>query len=403
MSGEPFRIGRFFLGKRCKSDNWCACFYDGASRGRNIRRVSLGTCDLEDAKLALARFVVEHEQARDVDPRDQLLATVFQRYHVRHGARIVGGVEQGRSLALVLERAGEAMTVEQFNLGEQERVVDAMKRAGYAAGTIKRAMGAAKAAIQWNFDHEFAARVPAFLKLSDGEPRDRVLSIDEMAAFWDACSPPHVRTFFLLLLGTAARPGAVLDLTRFQCDVERRLIDLNPPGRAQTKKRRPVVPMTDFLAAAITEAQDGPLVSWRGRAVRKINKTWRTVREAAGLDADVVPYAVRHTVATELRARGVPELEIMGVLGHEMSKSVTGRYAKYRPDYQGQAKAALDEIAREIGRVSARPISELRAESVLRAPRVLSPASEAGKSAETGAGEGIRTLDPNLGKVVLYP
>ncbi len=26
-----------------------------------------------------------------------------------------------------------------------------------------------------------------------------------------------------------------------------------------------------------------------------------------------------------------------------------------------------------------------------------------GVSEETGAGEGIRTLDPNLGKVVLYP
>ncbi len=30
-------------------------------------------------------------------------------------------------------------------------------------------------------------------------------------------------------------------------------------------------------------------------------------------------------------------------------------------------------------------------------------ASMSGEAWETGAGEGIRTLDPNLGKVVLYP
>jgi hypothetical protein len=38
-----------------------------------------------------------------------------------------------------------------------------------------------------------------------------------------------------------------------------------------------------------------------------------------------------------------------------------------------------------------------------RKPEVAELEGNSPKSAKTGAGEGIRTLDPNLGKVVLYP
>ena len=96
-----------------------------------------------------------------------------------------------------------------------------------------------------------------FLSVPEGQPRERVLTVGEMARLWDAAEQSHLRMFLLLLLGTAARPEAVLQLTRFQCDLERRLIDLNPPGRVQNKKRRPVVPMPDFLAPWIEAAGAG--------------------------------------------------------------------------------------------------------------------------------------------------
>ncbi len=401
--GEPFRIGRFFLGKRAGSPAWCACWYEPGSRGRNVRRVSLGTADLESAKVELARFVVERQEARDTIPADATLADCFHRYWVRHGLRLVGADQQRRSLAMILERTPEGLTVERFTLRHQEAVVERMRAEGYDRGTIKRAFGAARAAIGWNFRHEFVARVPAFVRLPDSDPRDVVLTVDELATFWDACEPEHVRAFFLILLGTAARPSAALELHRSQCDLARRLIDLNPPGRLQNRKRRPVVPMTDFLAALVEASPDGPLVAWQGRQVVEIKGTWRKVRAEAGLGPHVVPYAVRHTVATELRARGVPEMELAGVLGHVMPNvRTTGRYAKFRPDYMGQARRALDDFAREIGRAATRPIPWVS--TSVRALRVLGPDDPARQSDGTsGAGEGIRTLDPNLGKVVLYP
>jgi hypothetical protein len=150
------------------------------------------------------------------------------------------------------------------------------------------------------------------------------------------------------------------------------------------------------------EAAAGHLVTYHDKPVRKINAVWRIARRAAGLDKDFVPYTIRHTMASELRARGVPELEIAGVLGHHMPNfRSTGRYAKYAPDYLSAARRAIDQVVNEIGRVAARPIvpnNPVRATCV-QVNKAIGP-----QTLEiVGAGEGIRTLDPDLGKVVLYP
>ena len=54
----------------------------------------------------------------------------------------------------------------------------------------------------------------------------------------------HVLMFCLVACNTLCRPGANLDLTLSQCDLEHGLVNLNPPGRRQTKKHRPTVPMS---------------------------------------------------------------------------------------------------------------------------------------------------------------
>ena len=58
---------------------------------------------------------------------------------------------------------------------------------------------------------------------------------------------------------------------------------------------------------------------------------------------------MRHRLATELRARGVPEWECAGWLGHSTPYRTTEIYARYRPDYLSQARAAIDAWVEEIG------------------------------------------------------
>ena len=66
------------------------------------------------------------------------------------------------------------------------------------------------------------------------------------------------------------------------------------------------------------------------------------MRKALDLGQEVVPKTVRHTMATELRKRGVPALDIEGMLGHSATLRTSAVYAKYDPEYLGGARAALD-------------------------------------------------------------
>jgi integrase len=138
---------------------------------------------------------------------------------------------------------------------------------------------------------------------------------------------PSNRTSYL------ARPDAVLDLGPTKVDIKRRLIKLNPEGRKQTKKYRPVVPISHTLLPWLEQCEGARYVLYHGKRVASIKKSFAKAVAQAGL-RDVSPYCLRHTMATELRARGVSEWEAMGMLGHKSAARTTERYAKFRPRRQ---------------------------------------------------------------------
>ena len=70
-----------------------------------------------------------------------------------------------------------------------------------------------------------------------------------------------------------------------------------------------------------------------------------------------MPKVLRHTVATELRRRGVSGWEVSALLGHTKGDAAgtTGRYAKYAPEWMQDSREALDalmgDIAKKCGRL----------------------------------------------------
>jgi integrase len=85
-----------------------------------------------------------------------------------------------------------------------------------------------------------------------------------------------------------------------------------------------------------------------GRSVGDIKKSFARAVEEAGLSG-VTAYCLRSTMATELRARGVPEWEVGGMLGHKSATArTTERYAKFRPNYLGEAVRAIDAYFSEL-------------------------------------------------------
>ena len=108
-------------------------------------------------------------------------------------------------------------------------------------------------------------------------------------ALWAAAEEPHLQIFLVILLNTGARPNAILKVTRFQVDLERRLLNLQPRGEEETNKRNPVLPITDALLPWLEAATGDHAVSWRGKPLDSIKSVWRRARAWAGLAEDATP------------------------------------------------------------------------------------------------------------------
>jgi len=345
MQERPGQIGEYWLSKREGSDKWCRTWFDAAAR--QTRRASLGTADFQEGKLKLWEWFAKHGRIAQQQPQDAALALVLVRYWERHASSLASAEFAKIALRYWTEFWGEA-TVSEVTAGRQREFVAWLAEDGKAPGYIKRILTVGKAALNHAYKEGEIASVPYILPGEDAPPRDRVLTVAESAALWLSTTLPHERMMLALLYGTLTRPEAALDLTREQVDFGRWLLVQNPAGRKQTRKYRPVVPVAGFLRQALLDAQDGPLVAWRRKPIASFKTAWRALRRRAGLGEDVVPKTIRHTMATELRAAGVPEAEIQGFLGHRAFGGRTEVYAKYRPDYLGQAVEVIDGYASRV-------------------------------------------------------
>jgi integrase len=369
---ENFRIGRFFLQRRRNSPAWCACWFDAESR--QTRRSSLGTGDLQEAKVRLAEFVTKNETLKDAKPSDVLLEAVLIRYWEGH-AKHIASAEQARiALALWSDHLAEC-TVAELTPQRQEKFIAALRAKGYKASYISRVLSVGRAALSWAWKRGELVSVPFVADVSrdleEEAERFRDLEMEEVARLLAAAvRVPHLLTFCMVALITMARPDAVLDLGPSQVDLRRRLIALNPKGRKQTEKYRPVVPISETLQPWVSTCANSHFVMFGGRPVGDIKKSFARAVEEAGLSG-VSAYCLRSTMATELRTRGVPEWEVGGMLGHKSATArTTERYAKFRPNYLGEAVRAIDayfsELLSDFGQLLAdRAFDPLRASCVL--------------------------------------
>ncbi len=186
-------------------------------------------------------------------------------------------------------------------------------------------------------------------------------SIKDLAAMFTYCLRPDGRSekeiawrrgeresllrFLRVAVATWARPDAIFDVTDRQWASGARVLDLNPPGRRQTKKYRPKVPVAHQLAPHL-DAMQG---NWLSISV--LNQPWTKMRKAIGLPSggEAGPKLIRRSMATLARKRigeaNWRQGEMM--LGH-VKASVSDIYALPDPANLGLALAATEEIIEEI-------------------------------------------------------
>jgi integrase len=167
------------------------------------------------------------------------------------------------------------------------------------------------------------------------ERQVRHLTHAEFERWYAEVKAPHARLYALLGLFTMARPSAILELTWDRVDFERRQIDLNPRGRRQTKKRRPVVAVNDELLEALQEAhraRQSEFVVERGaKRVGNIKKAFQAA--SARSEIRVTPYTLRHTGAVWAAEAGASMDELAQFMGHDDSVTTSTHYARYSPGH----------------------------------------------------------------------
>ncbi len=370
------QIGDYWLSHDPKSPEvWCITWFDPEKR--QTRRRSTRTTDLAEAERVLAQHVLLNTPLRDERPQDVDLSVIFDRYWERH-ARHLESAERAKISIEKWRAWWTGKTVADLTIANQTRFLEHLKSApitrgsrseSMSMGSVARDWGVGRGAITWAYKQQEIQSHPFVMAVAAPDKRrERTLTLDELAALFDAAAQTeHQWRYMLLSVGTAGRPGAVLGITtkREQVNLDRLRLNLLPPGEQQIpKKRKPVLPMPAALVPWLrlwmqpenlvykvtrkgkSQVRLGHLVTFHGKRLKRVRETFDALKERAGItDPEVVAYSVRHTASTWMAEHGVPEREHEIWMGHRMPGSATtARYVHLKPDYLKNAAAAVDAL-----------------------------------------------------------
>lgn len=196
----------------------------------------------------------------------------------------------------------------------------------------------------------------------NGMPNRRWLTREELERFLREAKKDHVRgaggrftigdpdrlsrlfRFCSIAYETASRKSAVLSLTWFQVDLERRRITLDKAGAVKTKKRRPVVPISDWLYGVLLQAHAERRSEYVLDTPGLLDEAFAGAVARAELPAyvdeanhgRVTPHTLRHTKATHLLQAGVTPFVVAGLLGDTVD-TVMRVYGHHCPDHLEEA------------------------------------------------------------------
>jgi integrase len=346
---RKYEVGGYRLGTlRSKHGPEAVVCYRDAG-GPHRRR--LGVFTEEEGRVALDRFVGNSEALRARETKT--VQDIFDAYvadRKKDGKLVAAFNDNWKALAPRFGRMQVAditadicrdYMLQRMDAGRIIMAKGQPKRLNIGVGTIWTELTRLRSCLNWAKKRNIIDRVPYVWIPSKPDPKQRVLSQEEIWRLYENAGMPHIALFIALALATGGRSEAILGLQWPMVDYEAAQIDLREkaavnPLTKKVRKGRAVVPMSDEIRAILMEHQKGALtdhvIEWDGAPVKNIRKGFRAAVERAGLGNDVTPHTLRHTVASAASEAGVPMLKISRFLGHKDSMTTERIYTKTRAD-----------------------------------------------------------------------
>lgn len=372
-----------------------ACRYDSAT-GR-VRRRSLKCTDWEEAKVKLAALVLSTPATGQAVPGPDQVMTVaaLANYLDGHAQTIRTQADAERAAELCKEYLDHIKKpMAPVSSWTPSRQLDFAKwlhqKFGHTPASIERRLDVICAAFRemtevklrrdaFGDDVETAlmthaprfvykrARIAKDLKIAPSKPRHNQFTIENMASVLDSLEHEHLFRFAILSLNTWARPEAIMDVMPA---TQRRLgmIDLNPPGRVETNKRRPSIPETRGLSgwldhwervdadarreAALAGRPVPPnaLLVYQGARVADLKKGLR--KSAAAIGITFSPGRFRHFMSAMVRrmCKAVTREQRSLWMGHVVREGsqTTSNYEPEDPEFLEDVALATDFVMQQI-------------------------------------------------------
>lgn len=258
---------------------------------------------------------------------------------------------QGRPIAKTMRYSAKAVLghfgetrAEQITTAQCRAYVELRRGQGIADGSIWTELGHLRTALSWAQKERLIAFAPSIERPQKPRPKDRWLTHEEIERLLACTDAPHIRVAMTLMLTTACRVGAALDLTWNRVDFQAGIVDLRLP-HSTTLKGRSQVPMNRMLRTTLEEAERGSLsdhvVEWSGKPVKSIRKGFESAVKRAELE-NVTQHTLRHTAGVHMAAAGVPMQMISQYMGHSNTAITERVYARFAPGHMKEAAAALE-------------------------------------------------------------
>lgn len=311
------------------------------TEGSRTRRVSTGAKDESEA----TRFLEDWLRALDA-PETLTVANLWAAYtKEKKGAATLKRMgSEWKALAPIFEN----LEPYQITVDHCRAHTESRRKNGILDGTIWTELGDLATVLSWARKRRYITETPYIERPAKPPAKTRWLRENEIRRLIDAAKEPHIELAIMLMLTTAGRSGAVLELTWDRVDFNHNLIDL-AKFSGQRRKGRAAVPINDDLLPMLERAKRAALsdhvIEWAGRPVKSIKRGFKAAVIAADLEG-VTPHTLRHTAAVHMAKRGISMEMIAQYLGHEDDRITQRVYARFAPDHMRDASAALSDMLR---------------------------------------------------------